>query len=91
MSGLSHEAAQFIQTKLCATNTSLYRVTQCPLLSSHLTTWASGHFKNQKSSDQPREAQYPDEFHRALHDFTKGSILVSPECFCERCLLGRAH
>jgi len=31
------------------------------------------------TSDKPREAQYQDEFYRALHDFTKGSVLVSPE------------
>ena len=31
------------------------------------------------STDQPPEAQYQDEFYRSLHEFTKGSILVSPE------------
>jgi len=31
------------------------------------------------TSDQPAEAQYRDLFYRALHDFTEGSILVSPE------------
>ncbi len=30
-------------------------------------------------SDLPPEAQYQDEFYRALHDFTKGGVLVSPE------------
>jgi len=28
---------------------------------------------------EPLEVQYQDEFYQALHDFTHGSILVSPE------------
>lgn len=31
------------------------------------------------TSDSPPEAHYQDEFYRALHDFTKGDVLVSPE------------
>jgi hypothetical protein len=63
-------------------------------LPSDLTTlvWeVVGHFKYSQlalplrragpetTPDLSPEAQYADEFYRALHDFTKGGVLVSPE------------